>query len=129
VQRLAAFASTIKAAAARARDDLRLVAAALGDSRTPIVPRLLIVALIAYVASPIDLIPDFIPVLGLIDDVVLVPLGVALVLRLLPPALMADLRAVPAVGVRRGNAWAGLSIVAAVWLITIGLLLRLMGAW
>jgi uncharacterized membrane protein YkvA (DUF1232 family) len=48
---------------------------------------------VAYALSPIDLIPDFIPVLGYLDDLVLVPLGLALALRLMPPALLAEHRA------------------------------------
>ena len=48
---------------------------------------------VAYALSPIDLIPDFIPVLGYLDDLVLVPLGFALAIRLIPPALLAEHRA------------------------------------
>lgn len=47
----------------------------------------------AYVLSPIDLIPDFVPILGYLDDLILVPLGVALVLRMIPAELMAEFRA------------------------------------
>ena len=54
---------------------------------TPWFVKMLAVAVVAYAVSPVDLIPDFIPVLGLLDDVVLVPLGIALVVRLTPPAL------------------------------------------
>ena len=63
------------------------------DPRTPLIAKLLAVALVAYALSPIDLIPDFIPVIGLLDDLVLLPLGIALVLRLIPPEAMADARA------------------------------------
>lgn len=54
---------------------------------TPRAPKLVAVAVLAYALSPIDLIPDFIPVLGQLDDLILVPLGVALVVRLTPQAL------------------------------------------
>jgi uncharacterized membrane protein YkvA (DUF1232 family) len=54
---------------------------------TPWAPKLLAVAVLAYAVSPIDLIPDFIPVLGMLDDVLLVPLGLALVVRLTPAPL------------------------------------------
>jgi uncharacterized membrane protein YkvA (DUF1232 family) len=63
------------------------------DPRTPLVAKVLATVVVAYALSPIDLIPDFIPVLGLLDELVLLPLGVALVLHLIPPEAMADGRA------------------------------------
>ena len=69
------------------RDAIALWIAAR-DGRTPLAARLLAGAVAAYALSPIDLIPDFIPVLGMLDDLVLLPLGIWLVLRLIPPALM-----------------------------------------
>ena len=59
--------------------------------QTPRAAKWVAMAVIAYAVSPIDLIPDFIPVLGLLDDLVIVPLGVALVVRLTPPALWQSL--------------------------------------
>lgn len=70
----------------------------------------------AYALSPIDLIPDFIPVLGYLDDLILVPLGIWLLLRLIPPEVMTDARAQAAEAAQPGkNLW-GLSMVVAVWL-------------
>ena len=63
------------------------------DPRTPLVAKLLVIAVICYAVSPIDLIPDFIPVLGLLDDLVLVPAGIALALKLIPAPVIADARA------------------------------------
>ena len=60
--------------------------------RTPWLSRALAVFVAAYALSPIDLIPDFIPVLGLLDDLILLPLLIALAIRLLPPEVMADAR-------------------------------------
>lgn len=62
------------------------------DPRTPWYARTLAAVVAAYALSPIDLIPDIIPILGLVDDVVLVPLGIVLAMRLIPPALMRDYR-------------------------------------
>jgi uncharacterized membrane protein YkvA (DUF1232 family) len=62
------------------------------DPRTPWFVRLLALAVAAYAFSPIDLIPDFIPVLGYLDDLLLVPLGLALVIRLTPADVMAFAR-------------------------------------
>ena len=63
------------------------------DPRTPLAAKLLAGAVAAYAFSPIDLIPDFIPVLGLLDDLVIVPLGVWAVLRIIPAPLIAEYRA------------------------------------
>lgn len=54
--------------------------------------RLIIAGLVAFALSPIDLITDFIPVMGYLDDLILLPLGIALVLRLIPPAVMEGYR-------------------------------------
>ena len=68
---------------------LRLAAT---DPRVPWYARWLVVGIVAYALSPIDLIPDFIPVIGYLDDLVLLPLGVWLALRLIPVAVLGDLR-------------------------------------
>ena len=61
------------------------------DPRTPRAPKLAAIVVLAYAVSPIDLIPDFIPILGQLDDLILVPLGVALVARLTPQPLWQQL--------------------------------------
>ena len=75
---------------------LQLEVAALGlavqDPRTPWLARILAVVVIAYAFSPIDLVPDFIPLLGYLDDLILIPAGIALVMRLIPSEVMADAR-------------------------------------
>ena len=58
------------------------------DPATPLAARIVAVAVAAYAFSPIDLIPDFIPVIGLLDDMLILPLGLALAVRLIPPPLM-----------------------------------------
>jgi uncharacterized membrane protein YkvA (DUF1232 family) len=63
------------------------------DRRTPWYAKAVSVAVVAYVLSPIDLIPDFIPVLGYLDDLLLIPLSIMLVLKMIPPQVMADCRA------------------------------------
>ena len=63
------------------------------DRRTPVLAKLVAGAVAAYALSPIDLIPDFIPVLGYLDDLVIVPLGILLAVRLIPPSLMQEFRA------------------------------------
>lgn len=61
--------------------------------RTPWYAKLFVAAVVAYAVSPIDLIPDFIPVLGVLDDLVLIPLGVVIAMRMIPPDVMAECRA------------------------------------
>src|SRR5712691_3572734 len=85
VQRLKARAHLLK------RDTIALYLVAR-DPRTPWYAKVLAAAVVAYALSPIDLIPDFIPVLGYLDDLILVPAGIALVLRLVPAEVMADCR-------------------------------------
>lgn len=79
--------------ARRLKADVVTVYLAARDPRCPWGVRLLALLVAAYALSPIDLIPDFIPVLGYVDDLLLVPLGLWLVLRLLPPVVLADARA------------------------------------
>jgi uncharacterized membrane protein YkvA (DUF1232 family) len=63
------------------------------DPRTPWYAKVWAAIVVAYALSPIDLIPDFIPLLGYLDDLLLVPLGIALAIRLIPPAVLSDCRA------------------------------------
>ncbi len=63
------------------------------DPRTPWYAKLLVVGIVAYAFSPIDLIPDFVPVLGYLDDLILIPAGIALAIRLVPDSVLADCRA------------------------------------
>jgi uncharacterized membrane protein YkvA (DUF1232 family) len=72
--------------------DVIAVYLAARDPRTPWYVKALALAVAAYALSPIDLIPDFIPVLGLLDDLVLVPIGIAAVVRLIPAHVMEESR-------------------------------------
>src|SRR3712207_6432956 len=78
--------------------------------KDPLVPwyaRLFAAVVVGYAFSPIDLIPDFVPVLGYLDDLVLIPLGIALALKLIPPAVMAQSRAVAEDAMQIGRARVG----------------------
>jgi uncharacterized membrane protein YkvA (DUF1232 family) len=103
------------------RQELGALAGAMRDPRTPWFARALASVVLAYAASPIDLIPDFIPVLGLLDDLILVPLGIWLVLRLVPADVMAEHRARAAILDPR-LARSGLAIMVAIWLASAALL-------
>lgn len=77
----------------RFRREIALYRRILADRRTPRRTRWLLAAAVAYAVSPIDIIPDFIPVIGYLDDLVILPLLVWLALRSLPPGLLAEHRA------------------------------------
>ena len=87
-----AFLSAAMQWAKRIKRDVVAVWFAARDPLAPLPVRVLAVAVAAYALSPIDLIPDFIPVLGYLDDLLIVPLGLMLVIRLLPPAVLASAR-------------------------------------
>jgi uncharacterized membrane protein YkvA (DUF1232 family) len=92
------------------------------DARVPWYARVLALLVAAYALSPIDLIPDFIPVLGYLDDVLLVPLGIWLTIRLIPTALMAELRAAAAQAGRAPTNRTAAVVIIAVWIVLLGLL-------
>jgi uncharacterized membrane protein YkvA (DUF1232 family) len=107
--------------------DVHALYLAARDPRVPWYAKLVAVAVVAYALSPIDLIPDFIPVLGYLDDAVIVPAGILLAVKLVPADLMRAFRAaaVSAEGERalgkRGAAivvvlWIAAAVVAAAWL-------------
>ena len=75
-----------------AKETLRVLVYALSDERTPLLSKILISITIAYALSPLDLIPDFIPILGLLDDLLIVPLGIFLAIKLIPHSLFQELR-------------------------------------
>jgi uncharacterized membrane protein YkvA (DUF1232 family) len=98
------------------------------DPRTPPVARLVALAVAGYAPSPIDLIPDVIPVIGQLDDLIVVPLGIALAIRLVPPELMAEFRARATIAPRpvsRLAAW----LIILIWLAVAWLLWRLLAVW
>lgn len=86
------------------------------DSRVPWHAKALAGIVAAYALSPIDLIPDFIPLLGLVDDLLIVPAGIWLVVRLIPPALMAELRAEASRRSERPVSRAAAAAVLLIWL-------------
>jgi len=82
----------LKQTAKRLKLDTFSLYLAARDPRTPWYARLLVAAIVAYAISPIDLIPDFIPVLGLLDELILLPIGIALAIRLTPEEVLIEAR-------------------------------------
>ena len=89
------------------------------DPRVPWYARLFAAGVVAYAFSPIDLIPDFIPVLGYLDDLVLVPLGIALALKMIPEDVMAECRekAEAAMAEGRPTNWKAAAVIVAIWVL------------
>lgn len=116
---------TAKQWARALKRDVLVVYLAARDPRTPWALRLLALAVAAYALSPIDLVPDFIPVLGYLDDLLIVPLGLDLVLRLLPPPVLLAARERAARMLARPRSWLAAAIIIMLWV----LLAVLLFAW
>jgi uncharacterized membrane protein YkvA (DUF1232 family) len=107
--RLKDWARTIK------RDVLALWIAAR-DPRTPLLAKAVAAAVAAYALSPIDLIPDFIPVLGYLDDLLILPLGIALAVWLIPAPLLAEYREMAARRSERPTSRTAAALIVVAWL-------------
>ncbi|MBL8589001.1 MAG: DUF1232 domain-containing protein [Methylobacteriaceae bacterium] len=103
------------------RRDALAVYLAARDPRTPWPVRLLALCVAAYAFSPIDLVPDFIPVLGLLDDLLIVPLGLLAVVRLTPPERMAEHRVAASAMLERPVSRAAAAAIVAIWLLALAL--------
>ena len=89
---------------------------------TPRAPKLIALLVLAYALSPIDLIPDFIPVIGLLDDMILVPMGIALAVRLTPPHLwQARMAEAEASADKLPHLWWGVLLIVLIWVLVLGL--------
>jgi uncharacterized membrane protein YkvA (DUF1232 family) len=117
VGRLRSWARSIKR-------DVHALYLSARDPRVPWYAKAVALAVAAYALSPIDLIPDFIPVLGYLDDVILVPLGILLAVRLIPPAVLAEHRAT-ALQAPLEKSRSAAFVIVAIW---IGLALVTLGA-
>ena len=118
------FIADAKKWAKNIKRDVHAVWLAARDPRTPLLAKGLALIVAAYAVSPIDLIPDFIPVIGYLDDLIIVPLGIMLVVRLIPAEVMREHRETAAQASRRpvSRITAGLFIV--IWIICAVLLVR-----
>jgi uncharacterized membrane protein YkvA (DUF1232 family) len=114
LQRAKQWARTIK------RDAVAVWIAAR-DPRVPWYAKLVAAAVAAYAFSPIDLIPDFVPVLGYLDDIVIVPAGILLTVRLIPVDLMEEFRAEAARRIERPTSRIGAAGIVLLWLAALAL--------
>ena len=108
-----------KQRAGQLRQETYAVYLAYRDPRTPWYARLFAALVVGYAFSPIDLIPDPIPVLGYLDDLILVPLGITLALKMIPPLVMTECRAQARATLDEGKPVNRIAaaIVIAIWLL------------
>ena len=118
---MAAVAARLAAWARSIKRDVHAVYLASRDPRTPWYAKAVAIGVVAYALSPIDLIPDFIPVLGQLDELIILPLGIWLVVRLIPPYVMNEHRAAAIVANQLPRSMAGAVTIIAIWIVlTVG---------
>jgi uncharacterized membrane protein YkvA (DUF1232 family) len=95
------------------------------DPRTPWYARVFMAAVIAYALSPIDLIPDFIPVLGYVDDLIIVPAGIYLAIKMIPEGVFAECRVKARTErIDSKTKWIAAGIIILIWLLVIFFIVR-----
>ena len=115
------WASSLRAWARSVKRDVLALWIAARDPRTPWYAKAVAMAVAVYALSPIDLIPDFIPVLGYVDDAVIVPAGILLAVKLIPDDLMAEFRAEAARIEARPTSLSGAVFIVLLWLAAMAL--------
>lgn len=114
----------LKARARELKQEAYSIYLAARDPRTPWYAKALIFFVVAHTFSPIDLIPDFIPVLGYLDDLIITPGGLWLAVRLIPPEVLADTRSVAAARDLDGNIGnIGAALIILVWILSAAVLI------
>jgi uncharacterized membrane protein YkvA (DUF1232 family) len=114
--RTSVFAS-LRARARKLKSEILALYLALRDPRTPWYAKAFGALVVAYAFSPLDLVPDFVPVLGYLDDVLLLPLGIWLTIRMIPPVVLDEsrARAQTELGGRRPTNWVAAGVIVLVW--------------
>jgi uncharacterized membrane protein YkvA (DUF1232 family) len=113
--------------------DVHAIYLAARDPRVPWYAKALAMFVAAYALSPIDLIPDFIPVVGYLDDMIIVPLGILAVVQLIPPEIMEEHRATAGIVSERPVSRTGAVIIVLIWIASIAIVAwlgyRYFGRW
>ena len=116
--------ASLKARARQVKIDLIALSLAARDPRTPWYAKLIVAGCVAYALSPIDLIPDFIPVIGLADDLILIPIALALAVRFIPDEVLADCRSRAGEIAERRTGRIAAAVIIGFWIA-----LAALGAW
>jgi uncharacterized membrane protein YkvA (DUF1232 family) len=121
-QSAAAVFARLKSRARELKREIAALYLAARDPRTPWYAKALVGCVVAYALSPIDLIPDPIPVLGYLDDLLLLPLGIFFAVKLIPAEILADCRArAAAMEVTLPNDWRAAGVIILLWLLALTL--------
>ena len=120
---------TLRTWARAIKRDAYAIYLAARDPRTPWYAKLLALFVAGYALSPIDLIPDFIPVLGYLDDVIIVPLGIMAVAKLVPPEVMAEHRAAAEAAMSRPTSRTAAIVIVLIWIAALALVVWVVSLW
>lgn len=107
------------------RNEVYVLYLAFRDPRVPWYARAFIIAIIAYALSPVDLIPDFIPVLGYLDDLIIIPAGIYLALKMVPREVRDEYREkAKTVKITGGGKWIAAVVIVLIWLLVVYLITK-----
>lgn len=114
-----ALLDKLKQRARRLKAETYALYLAARDPRTPWYAKLLVAGIVAYAFSPIDLIPDFVPVLGYLDDLILIPLGITFAIKLVPNSVLAECRAQAQETIQNGEPVSRVAgvVIIAIWVV------------
>jgi uncharacterized membrane protein YkvA (DUF1232 family) len=112
-----AIAANLRNKARALRHETVALYFAVRDPRTPFAAKLIAGLVVAYALSPIDLIPDFIPIVGYLDDLILIPLGIAVALRLIPAEVLAASRAKADITLSKPTSYAAAVVIVLLWIV------------
>ncbi len=115
--------SSLREKAKQLKIDVYALYLAYKDPRVPWHAKIFIALIVGYALSPIDLIPDFIPVLGYLDDLIIIPAGISLSLKMIPKEVLEECRG-RAESVEKTKNWTAAFIIILIWLLLVYLFLR-----
>ncbi|OPY16771.1 MAG: hypothetical protein A4E69_00164 [Syntrophus sp. PtaB.Bin138] len=118
---------SLKERAHNLKCDVYALYLARGDPRIPFPAKVVIVLTVAYALSPIDLIPDFIPVIGYLDDLIIVPAGIAYAIKLMPENMLEEYRERAKIELanKKIHSWAGFAIILLIWLLVLFVIIKI----
>jgi len=99
------------------KDETYALYLAARHPETPWYAKVFVAGVVAYAFSPIDLIPDFVPVLGYLDDLILIPLGIAVAIRMIPPPVLAECRARASMADGKPVSRIAAAVIIGIWLL------------